>query len=205
MRLMWINDFLLAGCVRLFISGIYRIIEADKIHIGDIWIFCCRLEYGIHSNCGRQFDGVAVHATADCGKCYAVKPVLMGHLHAALVTVFEQVGLVFVAAVPHGPDRVDHVFRRQPVAAGNLGVAGGAAIQCSAFGQQLGTGCAVNGAIDTTAAEQRIVGGIDDCVHLQCGDVVGNNVNNCQIVCGVQVIKKVNMITSPPVFTWLRM
>jgi hypothetical protein len=30
-------------------------------------------------------------------------------------------------------------------------------------------------------------------------------VNNCQIVCGVQVIKKVNMITSPPVFTWLRM
>jgi len=97
------------------------------------------------------------------------------------------------------------VFRRQPVAAGNLGVAGGAAIQCSAFGQQLGTGCAVNGAIDTTAAEQRIVGGIDDCVHLQCGDVVGNNVNNCQIVCGVEVINKVIMITSLAVFTWLRM
>ena len=205
MRLMRINDFLLAGCVRLFISGIYRIIEADKIHIGDIWIFCCRLEYGIHGNCGRLFDGVAVHATADRRKGNTVNIIFISQLHAALVTAFEQVGLFFVAAVPHRPDRVDHVFRRQPVAAGNPGVAGGAAIQCSAFGQQFGTGCAVNGAIDTAAAEQRIVGGIDDRVYLQCGDVVGNNVNNCQIVCGVQVIIKVNMITSPPVFTWLRM
>ena len=32
------------------------------------------------------------------------------------------------------------------------GVAGGAAIQCSAFGQPLWTGCAVNGASATTAA-----------------------------------------------------
>jgi hypothetical protein len=63
----------------------------------------------------------------------------------------------------------------------------------------------VNGAIDTTAAEQRVVGGIDDRVHLQRGDVVGNNVNNCQIVSRGQVIDKVNMITSSPVFTWLRL
>ena len=83
----------------------------------------------------------------------------------------EQIRLAARAAVPHRPDRVDDVFRRQVVAARDLRRAGGAAAERSAFRQQLPSGGAVDRAIDPAAAEQRGVGGVDDGVDRERGDV----------------------------------
>ncbi|SDJ81905.1 hypothetical protein SAMN05444171_0640 [Bradyrhizobium lablabi] len=83
--------------------------------------------------------------------------------------------LASVAAVPDRPDRMNHMFGRQPVALGDLGVAGGAAMQGAAFGKQFGTGSPMDRAIDTAAAEQRRIRGVDDGVNAQTGDIGNNN------------------------------
>jgi len=56
--------------------------------------------------------------------------------------------------VPHGADGMDHPLGWQPIAAGDLGIARGAAAERLAFGEEIGTGGAVNGAVDATAAKQ---------------------------------------------------
>ncbi len=70
---------------------------------------------------------------------------------------------------------MDDVPRRQQVAAGDLGVAGGAAIEGAAFGEELRTGGAVDRAVDPAAAKQRRVRGIDDGVKAEGGDVRDDN------------------------------
>ena len=66
-----------------------------------------------------------------------------------------------------GPDRMDHMPRRQPISAGDLGIAGRATIERAAFGEQFGPGRAMDRAIDAAAAEQRRVRGVDDGVNAQ--------------------------------------
>jgi len=68
-------------------------------------------------------------------------------------------------AVPNRADGVDDMPRRQPMAGRDFGVAGFAAMEGSAFGQEFGAGGAVNRAIDATTAEQARVGGVDDGVN----------------------------------------
>jgi len=53
----------------------------------------------------------------------------------------------------------------QPVTFCDFGVAGGTTAKAAAFGQKLRTGRAMDGAVDTAAAEQRLIGGVDDGVN----------------------------------------
>ena len=76
-----------------------------------------------------------------------------------------------MTAAPDRPDRVNDVPGLEPIAAGDLGGTGVAAAQGLAFGQELGSGGAMNGAVDAAAAEQRGVGGIDDGVDVERRDV----------------------------------
>jgi hypothetical protein len=66
---------------------------------------------------------------------------------------------------------MNHMPRRQPVSPGDFGVAGAAAMERAAFGQQLGPGRPMDRAIDAASAEQRGVGGVDDGVNAQCRDI----------------------------------
>lgn len=55
------------------------------------------------------------------------------------------------------PDRahgMDYVLGRQPVSAGDLGIAGLAAAERAAFVKQFGPGRAVDGAVNATAPQQ---------------------------------------------------
>ena len=63
-----------------------------------------------------------------------------GEIQRALVAARQQRFLIRSAAMPHRADRVDDVFRLQPVAAGDLGAAGLAAAERFAFRQQLRPG-----------------------------------------------------------------
>ncbi len=64
------------------------------------------------------------------------------------------------------------------MAAGDLGAAGRAAAERAAFVQQVGSGGAMDGAVDAAAAEQRAVGGVDDGVDVKRGDVGDVDVEN---------------------------
>ena len=66
---------------------------------------------------------------------------------------------------------MDDVPRGQAVALGDLGVAGLAAVQRAALFQKLRAGRAMDRAIDAAAAQQAFVGGVDDRIDVEPGDV----------------------------------
>ena len=96
---------------------------------------------------------------------------LAGDRDGAAIARRQQRILVLCATVPDRADRVDHMLCGQPVAAGDLRVAGGAAAERAAFGEQLRTRRAMDRAIDASAAKQRGVGGVDDGIDRKRGDV----------------------------------
>ena len=70
-----------------------------------------------------------------------------------------------------GADGMDDILCGQLVGVCGFGVAGFASVECVAFGEELFAGCAVDGAVDAAAAEERRVGGIDDGVRVELGNV----------------------------------
>src|SRR5437870_1687398 len=69
---------------------------------------------------------------------------------------------------------MDHMAGLQPVAFGDFCIASIAAIERAAFGEQFGSGRAMDRAIDAAPAEERRVRGVDDGVNAKRGDV-GND------------------------------
>jgi hypothetical protein len=90
---------------------------------------------------------------------------------AVAVAAGQQVRLATPPVAVARPDRMDHIARRQPVSLGDPRLPGRAAADRAAFGQQLRSRRTVDGAVDPAAAQQRLVGGIDDGVDFQRGDV----------------------------------
>src|SRR6266851_3864280 len=77
--------------------------------------------------------------------------------------------------MPYRADGMNHVARGQLIAAGDLGLAGRAALKRSALGEEIGSGRAMDGAVDTAAAQQRSIGGVDDGVDGKPGDVADDD------------------------------
>ena len=107
------------------------------------------------------------------------QPVRGGKIKRRAVARRQQFVLAFAAAAPHRSDRVDHMLRRQPIAAGDLGAAGLAAAECPAFGEQFRSGSAMDRAVDAAATEQRTVRGIDDRIERKRRDVGDANLKLC--------------------------
>ena len=95
----------------------------------------------------------------------------VAELDGAGVTTRKRVVFTLAAAAPDRTDSMDHTPCRQPIAPGDFGVAGFAATQRAAFCQQLRSRRAVDRAVDATAAKQRGVGGVDNGIDMQAGDV----------------------------------
>src|SRR4029079_11784969 len=95
------------------------------------------------------------------------------------ITARQKRLLILVAAAPYRTYRVDHVPGLETITARDLGAAGVAATQRTAFGQQFRPGRAVNGAINAAAAQQRAVGGIHNCIDIERGDVGNDDVEDC--------------------------
>ena len=83
--------------------------------------------------------------------------------------------LAVLTAVPHGADCVDHIFARQAVRAGELGLAGPAAAQRPALLEQLRSRRAVDAAIHAASAQQGFLRRVDDGVHAHFRDIVSND------------------------------
>ena len=122
----------------------------------------------------RAIGGETIDAGGDRGICQRSKRIGLSQFKRAAIAGGEQFILARVAAVPDRTDGMDHVPGRQPISAGDFGIAGRAAIQRAAFGKQFGPGRAMDRAIDAAAAEQRRIRGVDDGVNAQRGDV-GND------------------------------
>ncbi len=66
---------------------------------------------------------------------------------------------------------MDDVLRGEFVAARELGFARGAAAESAAFREKFGAGRPMDRAIHSPAAEEAVVGGVDDGIHVESGDV----------------------------------
>src|SRR5437588_12543546 len=102
----------------------------------------------------RGIDRIAVDAATDGRKRNRSDAVLDGHLETAPVARRQQVRLPMRAATPDRTDGVDNELRRQAEAGSDLRVAGVAAAEEAAGGDELGAGGAVDGAIDASSAEE---------------------------------------------------
>ena len=73
--------------------------------------------------------------------------------------------------MPDGADGVDDVFCGEAIAFGDFGITGTAAAEAFAFFEEVGACGAVDGSVHSATPEEAGVGGIDDGVELESGDV----------------------------------
>jgi hypothetical protein len=66
---------------------------------------------------------------------------------------------------------MDHVARGKAVPPGDLCVARRAPAEVATFDEELGPSRAMDGSVDTAAAQQRRIRGVDDRVDIELGDV----------------------------------
>jgi len=128
-------------------------------------------------------DREAIGAGRDGRKRDRPEAVLDRDLEAPAVGAREQIRLPVPAVAVDRADGVDDEAGRQPPAARQLGVAGGAAAELAALGQDRGSAGAVDRAVDPAAAQQRRVGRIDDRVGRLRGDVAAHQLDGrpCEV------------------------
>src|SRR6516164_2524106 len=119
----------------------------------------------------RALGRKTIDAGRDGGKCDRAQALRGRERERRAITGREQVVLALAAAAPHRADGVDDVLSFEAIAAGDLGGTGVAAAERATFGEKLGPGGAMDGAVDAAAAEQRSVGSVDDGPDIERGDV----------------------------------
>ena len=117
------------------------------------------------------FEGEAVDSAAYCGKGNGSKVVSSSQFQARLVARGEKLGLVAVAAVPDRAHRVDYFLGGQVIAVRYLRLSRLATTQGLAFLEQTGPGGSMNGPVHSATTEQSLVGGIDDGIDLEEGEI----------------------------------
>jgi hypothetical protein len=117
------------------------------------------------------FRRKTVDAGRDRGKGHRPRAVRRRQFERAAIAGCEQAVLARRPAAPDRADRVDDESPLQPVAAGDLRLARGAAAEPAAFREQARPGGAMDRPVDAAAAEQRLVGGVDDRVEAERRDV----------------------------------
>ncbi len=123
---------------------------------------------------GGSVGWKAINAGTDRGEGDGADLVLGCQFKTAAVAGGEFLVFVVVSSAPDGPDGVKDPLGRKAEAGSSFGFTGSAAIQIAAGVEQFGAGGAMDGAVDTAAAEQRGVGRVDDDIDVQCGDVAGD-------------------------------
>jgi hypothetical protein len=150
-----------------------RAAENDEIHRHVV--FSQKFADAVHRHPERLILGIAENAGGDQRKCHRLAAMLLRQRKARPVAGGELFPLAVLTAVPHGADGVDHIFARQAVCAGDLGLASPAAAQRPALSEQFRPRRPVDAAIHAASAQQRFLRRVDDGVHTHFRDVVSND------------------------------
>ena len=126
---------------------------------------------GVDGNFCRGFWGITVCAGADAGECYALNTVFASQGQAVLVAVCKSLWFTVQPILPVRADRMDNVFRSEFKTWGYTCLPYRAASNAAACFQQVRPGGTVYCPINTASTQQRGVGGIDNGINLQGGDV----------------------------------
>src|SRR6516165_11572907 len=119
----------------------------------------------------------AISAGGDGGKGDRGEAVSHRKPEAIRVAGRKQQILVAHTSAPDGTHCVDHVTGRQAEAWRDLRLPGLAAAKRGTSRAELGPGGAVNRTVDSPAAKQCSVGGVDNGIKVECRDVAFDNVD----------------------------
>ena len=120
---------------------------------------------------GGEIFGVAVDSGADGGEGDGLAMVGGGQFQAAAVAAGELGGFSLMASVPDWADGVKDELGRETEAEGGFGVSGVAAVELAAGLEEVRAGGAVDGSVNSSASEEGVIGGVDDSVDGEAGDV----------------------------------
>ena len=112
-----------------------------------------------------------IRAGADGGKGHGGEFLFFGDFKTAAVGFCQQVRFAAPSAVPDRPNRVNYVPCGKAMSSGQTGAPGWASVEGPAFLYQTGAGGPMDRPVDHAAAEQGGVGGVDDGIHFERGDV----------------------------------
>jgi len=121
--------------------------------------------------------GEPIYPRTDGREGDASQLMLPGQFQALVIARGQKDILVVVAhahlfiAMPHRADGVNDMLCRQVVARSHFRQPGGAAAERTTFCEQFRPCCAVNGAIHAATAQERFIGGVDDGIDLERGDI----------------------------------
>ena len=120
---------------------------------------------GVHRHPERLVFGVAVGPGGDKGKGHRFAAQLPGQRKACPIAGNQLFPLAVFPVLPHRANRMYYIFAGQAVSPRDFGLAGFAPAQGSALRQQLRPRRPVDTAVHAAAAQQALVGRVDDGVH----------------------------------------
>ena len=145
--------------------------EADKADLFYVLGMMGKFLQRVNGDARGPFFWEMVHAGGNGREGDAFCAELGRFFHATAVGGGKERVFIVRSAAPYGAHGVDNPGRRQAVAAGGLCVAGGAAVEGTAFRKQLGAGRAVDGSVNPASSKQGFVGSVDNGVSRFPGDV----------------------------------
>ena len=153
--------------------------EAAEDDVGKRWGLGQRLGYRSDRDGRGPIGGKTIDAGRNGGKSDRSKAARLTQFDRAAIAGRERFIFAALAPTPDRSNGMNHMPRGQPVAAGDLGIAGRAAAELAAFRQQLGAGGTMNGAVNAAPAEQRRIGGVHYGINAQGRNVGDNDLQSC--------------------------
>ncbi len=135
----------------------------------------------VYGDCGGPLHGEAVDTRGDCRKADRGGAGVGSHRQGTTVATGEQSLLVASTPMPYRSDRMNHEPGWEVEARGQLGVARFTAIEEAASLEKPRACRAVDRAIDTAAAQQARIGGIDDRVEREARNIALDDLDTGQI------------------------
>lgn len=130
----------------------------------------------------RDFDceiyGEPIDAATDGWEGESPQAVLSSHFETRNIATGEEFALSAISTVPHWADGVNDMGGGETIALGEFCLAGLAAAKQAAFVEKFRSGSAVNRSVNAATAEQGAVGGVDDGIDGQGGDVGFENLDS---------------------------
>jgi hypothetical protein len=120
---------------------------------------------------GGKLYRITENAGADAGESDAVNIIFDRDFKRTPITGCQQFGFIVVASAPNGAYRMDDEPGGKTVAFSQFSIAGMTAVQLPAFPQKLGSRGTMNSAIDTPAAQEAGIGGINDRIDRERSDI----------------------------------
>ena len=154
-----------------FIPHTIRLAEAAEDHGLDGARSLQERPHALHGDLSCLIRREAIDAGRDAREGDALQSRLGREAQGVRVAGTEFVRFAVFATVPDRADGVDDVSCFETMAFRHFRLAGAAAVQHAAFGEQIGTCRAMNRSIHAAATKQRGVGGVDDGTDGELGDV----------------------------------